>query len=115
MRLAALALALAALGGCSKKAEPKPKPLPPIPDVEIQRDRDACKAYVDKVCACTSPGGQKQCPLARALPDALEIALGVAMNPSSEHAVALRAQVNVRETVKECIEETARLPALGCP
>jgi hypothetical protein len=26
----------------------------------------------------------------------------------------MRAQVFVRETVKECVEELAKLPALGC-
>ncbi len=113
MRHLALVLALAA-AACSKKVEEK-KPVTPLPAAEVARDRDACKAYVDKVCACTAPAAQKQCPLAKALPDALNLALDTALNPATEHDDALRAQVNVRETVKECIEQTAKLPALGCP
>ena len=110
-----LAIVLVLVAACSKKAEDKKPAPPPLPAAEVQRDRDACKAYVDRVCGCTSPAAQKQCPLARALPDALGVALDVAMNPATERDDALRAQVNVRETVKECIEQMAKLPALGCP
>jgi len=112
MRLA-IALALA-LVGCSKKAEDK-KPPAAMPEAEIHRGQDACKAYVDRACACTAPAGPKLCELAKPLPEALQIAAGVAMSPSSAPEDAARAQVNVRETAKECIEQLAKLPALGCP
>jgi hypothetical protein len=70
---------------------------------------------VTKVCACTSPAAQHQCPLAKALPDAMKLALDTAANPATDRADALRAQTNVLETAKQCIEQIARLPALGCP
>jgi len=104
-----------ALVACSKSAPPSPKELPALPAAEVQRGRDACAAYVDRVCACTSPGAKQACPLAKALPDALKLALETAENPTTDHDSAMRAQVNVRETAKECIEQTAKLPALGCP
>jgi hypothetical protein len=106
---------LVLLAACNSKPEPKKSPPPPIAPEEVQRDRDACKAYVDRVCACTSPAAQKQCPLAKSLPEALGLALDTATNPATDRDDALRAQVNVRETVKECIEQTAKLPAIGCP
>jgi hypothetical protein len=99
---------------CSKKAEDK-KPPPAMPEAEIQRGQDACKAYVDRACACTAPAGPKLCELAKPLPQALTLAVGVAMSPTSSQDDAARAQVNVRETTKECIEQLAKLPALGCP
>jgi hypothetical protein len=117
----AIALALLALlvtGACSKQDDPtparRPPVIPPLPAAEVQRDQDACGAYVAKVCACTTPAAQKQCPLAKALPDAMALALATAVNPDTDRDNAMRAQVNVRETAKECIEQAARLPALGC-
>jgi hypothetical protein len=113
MRFSLMALALVA---CSKASPPPPpKQLPPLPAVEVQRGQDACTAYATKVCACTSPGAQKACPLAKALPDALKLALDTSLNPETDRDNALRAQVNVRETAKECIEQAAKLPSLGCP
>jgi hypothetical protein len=110
----AIVLAVVALAACAKKAEDK-KPPPAMPAAEIQRGQDACKAYADRACACTAPAGPKACEQAKPLPQALEIAVGVATSPSSAPEDAARAQVNVRETVKECIEQLAKLPALGCP
>ncbi|MEO8846807.1 MAG: hypothetical protein ABI591_16870 [Kofleriaceae bacterium] len=104
------------LAACSKSTPTPPsKGLPPLPTGEVQRGRDACAAYATKVCACTSPAAQKACPLAKALPDALQLALDTSLNPETDRDNAMRAQVNVRETAKECIEQAARLPALGCP
>jgi hypothetical protein len=107
-------IAIALVAGC-KSEKVEHRPLPPLPAAEIQRAEDACKAYVDQVCGCKAPAAQKQCPLAKALPAALQLAIDTAANPGEERTTAMRAQVNVRETVKECVEELAKLPALGCP
>ncbi len=112
-------LLLLALVGCAKHEEPAKKmPAPqlaPLPAGEVQRGKDACAAYVDKVCACASEEAKKACPLAKALPDAMRIALETSLNPSTDKDNAMRAQVNVRETAKECIEQAAKLPSIGCP
>lgn len=109
-RLVVLLLAV----GCATKP-PDKQPPPAMPPAEVHRAEEACKAYVDRVCACGSPAAQQQCSLAKAMPAALKLALEVVVNPASPPEDAARAQVNVRETVKECIEQTAKLPALGCP
>ncbi|HET9990133.1 MAG TPA: hypothetical protein VFQ65_16495 [Kofleriaceae bacterium] len=108
---------LVLLVACSKHedAAPKKSPVPPLPAAEVQRGQDACTAYIAKVCACTSPAAQKECPLAKALPEAMKLALDTAANPETERADALRAQTNVLETAKQCIEQVAKLPAIGCP
>jgi len=105
---------LLALVACADKKSDAPSKLPSLPAAEVQRGEDACNAYVAKVCACAAPAAQKQCPLAKALPEAMQLALATAANPTTEHNDALRALTNVRETTKECIEQTAKLPALGC-
>ena len=102
-----------ALAGCAKH-EAQQKPVEPLPPAEVARAHEACQSYVDKVCACTSPAAQKQCPLAKPLPQALDLSLQTAANPGEERDSQMRAQVFVRETVKECVEELAKLPALGC-
>lgn len=88
----------------------------PIPAEEVKRDQDACKAYVDQVCACAEkvPAAKPQCDLARAMPDALKLQLELASAADTNKNDILAAQAGVRKAAKACIEETAKLPALGC-
>jgi len=112
-----IVFAVVALCACSKKQDAPPEsPAPVMPAEEIQRSRVACDAYVTKVCACASKGPvlQKQCDLARALPDAVRLGLEVAASPDSKRNDVIGAQDSVRKAAKECIEEIAKLPALGC-
>ena len=113
-----LLLALVAVG-CKKDApppEPATSDVPVMPQAEVKRSQDACKAYVDQICACADKVAavKQQCELARALPEAMQVSLDVAANPESKRRDALQAQDAVRKIVKECIEETAKLPSLGC-
>jgi hypothetical protein len=111
-------LVLLAATACKKPPEPPPSSdMPVMPAAEIQRGRDACKAYVDKVCACaqTVAAMQQPCSLARALPDALQLNLDVAASPDTTRRDALQSHDSARKVIKECIEATARLPASGCP
>ena len=119
----ALLLALVMAGGACRKSEKAEKAPPPEPAVaplsadEVKRSEDACRVYVERVCGCaaTVPAATKQCELARALPDAVRIALEVSLSPDSKPDIVRQSQAGVRKTVKECIEQTAKLPALGCP
>lgn len=117
----AIVLALGLVPSCKKKADDAPAATgsaadraPQIAPTELKRGEDACKAYVDKVCACTAPDAANACKLARALPDAMRVALEVAASPDSTRADVLQANDSVRKTIKECIEQTAKLPSLGC-
>jgi len=109
---------LVAAAGCKKQAAEGPPPdldtAPPLPAVELKRGQDACKAYVEAVCACTAPAAKDACGLAKALPDALEVAREVSMSPDSKRRDVLQANDSARKTIKECIEQAARLPSLGC-
>lgn len=112
-------LVLLCLLAACKKQEPAPKqaPVPPLSAAEIERSTDACKAYVDKVCACaaTVPAEQHECGLARTLPDAVRIGIEVSQSPDSKKPDILGAEDSVRKAVKTCIEQMAQLPARGCP
>jgi len=117
----ALVLVLVAVTGCKAKqsAPKKQKPVAGLTDVEIKRGEDACKTYVDKVCACAAQKPDqaelaKQCQLAKSLPEAMQIALSVAMHPDTKPEVAQQSYDSARTTIGSCIEETAKLPALGC-
>jgi len=113
----AVALALVAGLGC-KKSEPAPavEDRPTISAAEVKRGQDACKAYVDRVCACAQRVTDKQhdCELARSLPDAMQVSLDVAMTADSTRRDVLQANDSVRKIVKECIEQTAKLAGV-CP
>jgi hypothetical protein len=119
VRLAGLLAAALAVAGCSK-TEKKAAPAPTVermsPD-EIKRSEDACASYVERACACaTSVAAATQpCQLARALPDAVRLALEFAANPDSKPDIVMQSYASVRKTAKECIELTAKLPTLGCP
>jgi hypothetical protein len=118
MTRAALLVAVVLATGACKKQEKKaaPEPVEKMSAEEVKRSEDACKAYVDRVCTCatTVPAAQKQCELAKAQPEALRISLEVATYPDSKPDIVRQALAGVRKVVKECIEQTAKLPALGC-
>lgn len=111
-------LLIAVLASCAKKQEAPPAetPPPPIPAAELARGQDACKAYVEQVCGCaaTVEAAKEPCTLSRALPDAIEVAMQVATNPESKRPDVLQAADSIRKTIAQCIEQTAKLPALGC-
>lgn len=121
-RAAALGLALALAGGllagaCKKQEEPAPAVTrAPVGEAEIKRGQDACNAYVEQVCACakTVPAAQEPCALAKALPEALEVAVSVSAHPETERKDAVQSAAALRKTIARCIEQTARLPQLGC-
>lgn len=87
---------------------------PPIPAAELKRGQDACTAYVTQVCACTTDAAKKACPLAKALPEAVDVGMQVATSPDSKRREVLQANDSIRKTFKECIEQAAKLPQLGC-
>ena len=106
-----------ALAACKKESSAPPPPaVPQLSAEETKRDQDACKAYVDRVCACAEkvPDVKKLCELARALPEAMRINLEVAATPDTKPDVARQSLEGVRKTAKECIEQLAKLPA-QCP
>jgi hypothetical protein len=115
----ALAAAAAALAGCKKKQEEAPAggAAPVIGEIELKRGHDACNAYLAKVCECAKavPAAQEKCTLAKALPESLEVALGVAAHPETERKDVVQSADALRKTVARCIELTAKLPELGCP
>ena len=117
MKRLALALVLAACKSRGEAPPPPEAPPPVMPASEAKRGKDACHAFVAKVCACaeTTPPLVEACKLARPLVDALDVALEVAANPESARRDALQANATARKIVKECIEETAKLPGAGCP
>ena len=74
----------------------------------------ACKAYVDAVCKCTAPAAVEACSLAKALPEALQVATEISMSTDSKRLDVLQANDSARKTIASCIEKTAKLPSLGC-
>jgi len=113
------ALACGLLAAACSKSEPAPPAEPPplIPAVELQRAADACEGYVKRVCACaeTVPALAEDCGLAKALPEAIDIAKHLASNPKADREDAAQAAGSVRKTVKQCVERTAKLATQGCP
>jgi hypothetical protein len=106
------------LVACKKQeAAPKPEAAPQMTAAEIERSQDACKAYVDKVCACaaTVPAVHQECELAKALPDAVRIGVEVSQSPDSKRDDVIGAEGSVRKAVKTCIEHMAQLSSHGCP
>jgi hypothetical protein len=103
------------VAGCSRSesAQP-PEERPAISETELARGRDACQAYIAKVCACTVPAAKEACSLAKMLPDAIRVQLEVARSPDSSVRDTALALDGVRKTAKECIEQIAKLPAMGC-
>ena len=106
------------LGACKKAEEPAPAAgPPPIGEAELKRGQDACRAYIDQVCACakTVPAAEEPCKLAPALADAIDTAVAVSAHPESPRKDVVQSAGAVRKMIARCIERTAKLPELGCP
>jgi len=120
--LVTIALAGALVAGCGNKPTSSDlpaddsKPHPKMTEAEVTRGKDACKGYVDKVCACAAskPDLQKPCELAKALPEAVRVSREVSLSPDSSAKDVAQAEDMARKTIKECFEELAKLPTLGC-
>ena len=117
----ALAIALAAaVAGCKKKAEEAAPQRPaPISAEARKRDTEACKVYVEKVCACAAAHPDKadvveRCKYDRALPDALQISLDISDNNETRPQDVQVAQKQYRKIATNCLDSTAKLAAQGC-
>ena len=116
--------ALALVGACSKsepKAAPPPddRPKPTITEAELERGNDACHALVDKTCACAAqkpdkPDIAKQCELAKPLAESLRTAHEVSVTSTSSAKDIAQTEDFIRKAIKNCFEELAKLPTLGC-
>jgi hypothetical protein len=125
-RLAVVAVLLGGglLGGaaCKGKGEaPSGEQRPaPIGAPERQRGADACKSYLARACACAKahPDNadiKKRCDLDVALPDAMNLALGIDDEPQSTPEDIFRAQGAVRKVISTCVEGANWLSTHGCP
>jgi hypothetical protein len=108
---------LVIVAACSKAPPEEPPEQGLLSPTELQRADDACKTYVEKVCACaeTMPAKKEDCTLAKVMPEGIEVAKRLAMNPKAEREDSVQAASSVRKTVKQCIERTAKLATEGCP
>lgn len=104
--------------GCKKQDDRPAPPRSEIQPAEAQRGRDACKAYVEKVCKCaetvTVPEVVDGCKLGKAYPEAIDVGMQTVANMNSKNDEVKNAAEAVRKTVATCISETAKLPSLGC-
>ncbi len=121
-----IALALAALGGCKQgdraasqpAAEPEPAAQPTgMSAAEAERGRQACRSYVDQVCACAEKDAElaSECDMARARPQALEMSLRSAVAEGNATEKDRRSiQANAEQIARACIEDAAALVKRGC-
>ena len=107
---------VAFLSACAKET-PDDKPAVPlaISDAEVTRGIEACNAYLAKVCSCGADAAKEPCRLAKMLPDSIAVARSLAQNPKAELEDSRQAAGSIRATTKQCIEQTVKLPELGCP
>ena len=86
---------------------------------EVKRGKDACTAYVEKICACSTKNPDRRdvkeaCKLAQGYPEAIEVGLNVAMGSDSAKRDVVSSQSSVRKAMAKCIEEAGKLSLLGC-
>ena len=115
-----LLAALLLLAACSKDdARPAPtratRPDPMV-DSERQRGKDACQAYVDRLCKCaeTKPNLKDTCTLKHAKIDALADLLQIDDDPTQSAQNVATAQDGARKIIEKCIEENEALDP-QCP
>lgn len=112
---------LIAAPGCQKKdAGPQAEEMPaPISKSEAERGVEACRAYVQRVCACAEakPDNaelEELCYLAPAKARSVDMVLEVNLTTKDgKERVATRE--TARRIVSSCIEEQGMLDGKGCP
>lgn len=85
---------------------------------ERERGREACERYVERVCACAEDDEayEEECALARARPEALEIALGaVDSRGDLDRRQRGAALAEARRVIQRCFEADAALDPAVCP
>ena len=108
MKIAIVLLLLAC--ACGKKDEQPANQRPvAIPSVERTRGTDACKAYIDKLCACAKAHPERadvkdRCDRDQALPSAMGLALGIDDDPDVAPEDVFRAQGEARKVIASCVE-----------
>jgi hypothetical protein len=112
---------LVLFAACKKKAEEAPPARvnndPAIPAAELKRGQDACNAFLEKACKCaeTVPAAKETCEAAKAFPEVVKMGTELTMSTDSTQKDVKQAAATIRKTIAECIQQTARLPTLGCP
>lgn len=92
-------------------AVPAPTPTQPAQPsaalvAEVEQQLKAATAQAAKL--------REQCDLAKALPEALTLAADFAQGGNTKPQDVARANANMRSITSECIEQSAKLPTLGC-
>jgi hypothetical protein len=111
--------------GCSKEEQKSPdqggdtpRQIPMIPEAEVARGVDACKRYVERVCACAESKEElkPECELSQSRSPALELSVRTARASGdlddSDRGAAIS---NALKIIKACIEADARLDPALCP
>lgn len=116
---AVLALTLLATA-CSKDEAQTPAPkIEGLPEAEVERARQACQAYVARLCACaeTEPELESQCVMAKARPEALELNIAISQGGGAGLTKTDMAVVKqeTRKIAAACLEAEGRIRAGGCP
>ena len=108
------------LVACGKKDEAPASQRPvAIPAAERTRGTDACKAYLDKLCACAKAHPERaevkdRCERDQALPAAMSLALGIDDDPDVAPEDVFRAQGEARKIVSSCVEGVNWLATHQC-
>jgi len=117
--LIACCLPLAVLAsGCAKESSESPKAtVAAIPEEEVSRGRQACEAYVERVCACAEqhPDMAEECALSKARPKAFELNLELGTAPGLSKVELQAVKVEARKIVAGCFEADSRLADTKCP
>ena len=116
----ALWLLIAGSGCQQRDAGPQADDMPaPISPSEAERGVEACRAYVQRVCACAEakPDNaelKELCYLAPAKARSLDMVLEVNLTPKDGKERAATG-VTARRIISSCIKEHGALDGKGCP
>lgn len=112
-------LVLVISSGCKKSSEAPPQGqnnAPAIPADELKRGEDACNGLVEKLCKCaeTIEAAKAPCESAKAFPEVIKMSTQMTMSQDSSKLDVKQAARDIRKTIAECIQQTSKLPEIGC-
>lgn len=101
----------------SENAESQARTVAPIPPAEAERAKKACDSYVARVCQCATEHSdmEKECELAKGVPQALQLNLDVAgaqgLTTLQQHAM----KATARQISDNCFSNDSKLDLQKCP
>ena len=108
------------IAACSQSDAPAPAASETqvrLSQAEVDRGVEACRTYVNRLCACAKTNSQltDSCQTAKDIPETLRLSIEASFSKAISEKDRWKIIYNTRERIKTCIEKDNQLDPSSCP